>query len=118
MITHNLAVVRHVSDEAVIMYMGRFVETGPTRQVFASPAHPYSAALIAAQPQPDPARRRRGAILLGEVSSLRNRPPGCEFHPRCPKAGPVCAAAAPAPSPAHGEGSVRCHYPLTAGAPH
>lgn len=118
MITHNLAVVRHVSDEAAIMYMGRFVETGPTHQVFASPAHPYSAALIDAQPQPDPARRRQGAILLGEVSSLRNRPPGCEFHPRCPKADPVCASTAPPPSPAHGEGSVRCHYPLAAGASH
>lgn len=111
-ITHNLAVVRHVSDKAAIMYMGRFVEMGPTADVFTKPFHPYSAALIAAQPQPDPRRRRTEPALAGEVSSLRHRPPGCEFHPRCARAREECKAIVPPVSnPAAGR-MLRCHFPL------
>jgi peptide/nickel transport system ATP-binding protein len=111
-ITHNLAVVRHVSDGLAIMYMGRFVELGPTAQVFARPAHPYTAALIAAQPHPDPDRRRTEPALLGEVSSLRNRPSGCEFHPRCPKAQTRCRTDRPSVTRLGSAHTVRCHYPL------
>ncbi|MGQ0485636.1 MAG: oligopeptide/dipeptide ABC transporter ATP-binding protein [Hyphomicrobiales bacterium] len=111
-ITHNLAVVRHVSDAAAIMYMGRFVEMGPTAAVFAHPAHPYAAALIAAQPHPDPDKRRTEPALMGEVSSLRNRPSGCEFHPRCPKAKDVCTCDAPPPTEPGPKRMVRCHFPL------
>ncbi len=111
-ITHNLAVVRHVSDMAAIMYMGRFVEMGPTAEVFARPAHPYAAALIAAQPHPDPGKRRTEPALMGEVSSLRNRPPGCEFHPRCSKARDVCGRDAPPPTEPGPKRMVRCHFPL------
>jgi peptide/nickel transport system ATP-binding protein len=113
-ITHNLPVVRHVSDETVIMYMGRIVEKGPTARVFSAPAHPYTAALIAAQPSPDPRKRRLGAVLTGEVASLRNRPPGCEFHPRCPRAQDICRREMPAIATIAPEQSVRCHFPLTA----
>jgi oligopeptide/dipeptide ABC transporter ATP-binding protein len=111
-ITHNLAVVRHVSDTIAIMYMGRFVETGPTADVFARPAHPYTAALIAAQPHPDPDRRRSKPALMGEVSSLRNRPSGCEFHPRCPKVEDRCRRDMPVSTQFGAARSVRCHFPL------
>ncbi len=111
-ITHNLAIVRHVSDTAAIMYMGRFVEFGPTAEIFAKPLHPYAAALIAAQPNPDPKRRRTIPVLMGEVTSLRNRPSGCEFHPRCSSMKDTCARIIPpvtSPDPSH---MVRCHFPI------
>ena len=111
-ITHNLAVVRHVCDRTAIMYMGRVVEEGPTASIFAYPAHPYTAALIASQPNPDPARRRDGPRLMGEVSSLRHRPPGCEFHPRCPRATDICSRDVPAPTQPRPGQMVRCHHPL------
>jgi oligopeptide/dipeptide ABC transporter ATP-binding protein len=115
-ITHNLAVVRHVSDETAIMYMGRFVEKGPTADIFAAAAHPYAAALIAAQPHPDPAQRRTEPALLGEVSSLRNRPSGCEFHPRCSRAQELCRTVVPQPQNWAAHREFRCHYPLIAGS--
>lgn len=111
-ITHNLAVVRHVSDETAIMYMGRFVEQGPTAEIFSNPSHPYTAALIASQPQPDPDLRREDVPLLGEVPSLARRPSGCEFHTRCRYAQEKCRSVLPmvdARSPSH---FYRCHYPL------
>jgi oligopeptide/dipeptide ABC transporter ATP-binding protein len=111
-ITHNLAVVRHVSDETAIMYMGRFVEMGPTAEIFSSPSHPYTAALIASQPQPDPDLRREDVPLLGEVPSLARRPPGCEFHTRCQYAQEKCRVERPGidqRTPSH---FYRCHYPL------
>ncbi len=115
-ITHNLAVVRHVSDETAIMYMGRFVEHGTTREIFERAAHPYSAGLLAAQPQPDPDKRREEVPLLGEVPSLARRPAGCEFHTRCPGAQDLCRRDRPEPqriSPTHVH---RCHFPLNRGA--
>jgi peptide/nickel transport system ATP-binding protein len=111
-ITHNLAVVRHVSDETAIMYMGRFVEQGPTAEIFANPSHPYTAALIASQPQPDPDLRREEVPLMGEVPSLSHRPSGCEFHTRCRYAQEKCRSTRPGidiRTPAH---FYRCHYPL------
>jgi oligopeptide/dipeptide ABC transporter ATP-binding protein len=115
-ITHNLAVVRHVSDEMAIMYMGRFLEHGPTRDIFAHPAHPYTHGLLAAQPHPDPDRRRDNVELQGEVPSLAHRPPGCEFHTRCPRAQALCRSARPERqtlAPGHDH---RCHFPLVAAA--
>lgn len=111
-ITHNLAVVRHVSDRTGIMYMGRIVEQGPTPDIFAGAAHPYTAALIAAQPNPDPARRRSGPVLTGEVTSLRDRPKGCEFHPRCARASEVCRSIVPRAATRGRDHSYRCHHPL------
>lgn len=111
-ITHNLAVVRHVSDETAIMYMGRFVEKGPTADIFERSAHPYTAGLIAAQPHPDPDKRREHAPLLGEVASLAKRPPGCEFHLRCPRMKDICKVERPAEIKAPAGRSYRCHFPL------
>jgi peptide/nickel transport system ATP-binding protein len=111
-ITHNLAVVRHVADGVAVMYLGRIVERGPTARVYARPAHPYTAALLAAQPVPDPARPQGFAGLEGAVPSLRRRPSGCEFRTRCPFARELCAAEVPAPREVAGGGEVRCHFPL------
>jgi len=111
-ITHNLSLVRHISDETAIMYMGRFVEYGRTADIFAQPAHPYSRALLAAQLRPDPDHRRQTPPLLGEVPSLINRPRGCEFHLRCAYAQATCRQREPAVS-AGAEGRWhRCHFPL------
>ena len=78
------------------MYLGRLVEVGPTALIFARPAHPYTRALLAATPRPDPAPRRTEVELKGEIPSLANRPKACEFHTRCPFAQPRCLAEAPA----------------------
>ncbi len=97
-ITHNLAMVRHVSDRIAILYLGRLVESGPTRQVFAKPFHPYTRSLIASEPQADPRKRRPDLAIKGEIPSVLARPTGCEFHTRCPMAQPRCAAEEPAPA--------------------
>lgn len=118
-ITHNLALVRHVSDITAIMYMGRFVEQGPTAAIFADPAHPYTLALLQAQPRPDPDLRRKEAPVLGEVPSLMARPGGCEFHTRCPRASEICREGLPPlEEPAPGR-QHRCwlpHWPPSRGA--
>jgi oligopeptide/dipeptide ABC transporter ATP-binding protein len=115
-ITHNLAVVRHVSDEMAIMYMGRFVEHGPTRTIFARPVHPYTHGLLAAQPQPNPDKRRDNVELQGEVPSLTRRPVGCEFHTRCPRVQEYCLRVRPEPRPIGPGHEHRCHFPLGAAA--
>ncbi len=112
LITHNLAIVRHVSERVAVMYLGRLVETGPTDELFARPAHPYTHALLAAQPRPDPDRRRLTAELAGEVPSLRNRPAACEFHTRCPFAQPLCRERAPDFRQIGPGRHARCHFPL------
>ena len=112
-ITHNLAVVRHVSDETAIMYMGRFVEQGPTSDIFHHAAHPYTIGLLAAQPKPDPDKRREYVALMGEVPSLARRPSGCEFHTRCPRAEEICRRDTPSVyrlTPRH---THRCYFPAT-----
>jgi oligopeptide/dipeptide ABC transporter ATP-binding protein len=111
-ITHNLAVVRHVSDEMAVMYMGRFVEHGATRDIFAHASHPYTHGLLAAQPIPDPDERRGNVELQGEVPSLARRPAGCEFHTRCPHARELCRTALPDARELAAGHSLRCHYPL------
>ena len=113
LITHNLAAVRLSADQLGVMYMGRLVETGATATIFHSAAHPYTAALLAAIPVADPTRHRKRAIA-GEVPSLLNRPPGCEFHTRCPYAEPRCRAEAPEPREIAPGLVVRCHFPLRA----
>jgi oligopeptide/dipeptide ABC transporter ATP-binding protein len=111
-ITHNLAVVRHVSDEMAVMYMGRFVEHGPTKAIFAQAAHPYTHGLLAAQPVPDPDRRRDNVELQGEVPSLARRPSGCEFHTRCPRAQELCRSVRPERQAVAAGHTHRCHFPL------
>ena len=112
LITHNLAAVRLSAEQLGVMYMGRLVETGPTAAVFRSAAHPYTAALLAAIPVADPTRHRERTVA-GEVPSLMNRPTGCEFHTRCPRAEARCRAETPEPreiAPGH---AARCHFPLS-----
>ena len=84
-ITHDIATARHFSHRIAVMYLGRIVELGPTRQVIDAPLHPYTQALLEAVPEPDPANRlrQRGAVS-GEPASPVSPPPGCHFHPRCP----------------------------------
>ncbi|WP_311946309.1 ABC transporter ATP-binding protein [Halomonas piscis] len=89
-ITHNLPVVRHISDRLAIMYLGRIVEQGDAKHIFDQPAHPYTRALVDGVPQPDPDRRRAHVSISGEVPSLLNRPAGCDFASRCPNARERC----------------------------
>ena len=107
-ITHNLNVVRHVADRVGIMYLGRFVEEGPTEAVFDAPRHPYTLALLAANPEPDPDAALNRIELAGEPPSLLERPGGCEFHPRCPFVRARCSVEAPGYAPA--ERGARCHW--------
>ncbi|MCZ4292325.1 ABC transporter ATP-binding protein [Hoeflea alexandrii] len=109
-ITHNLNVVRHITDTVGIMYMGKLVEEGPTEEVFARPQHPYTLALLAANPEPDPDAQLMRVELSGEPPSILRRPKGCEFHTRCPFVQPRCSTDVPVWTAA-GEGAHRCHFP-------
>lgn len=89
-ITHDLAVAKYISDRIAIMYLGRIVEIGDKEELFSNPLHPYAQALLSAIPVPNPERKRKTIELKGEVPSAINIPPGCRFHPRCPKAFDKC----------------------------
>jgi len=84
-IAHDLSVVRYISDEVAIMYLGKIVENGTRDEIFAKPLHPYTVSLLSAVPEIRPADSRKRIILEGDVPSPVHRPPGCAFHPRCPK---------------------------------
>lgn len=109
-ITHNLAMVRHVSDRIAVMYLGRLIEVGPTREVFRKPLHPYAKSLIASEPQPDPRKRRADLAIKGEIPSVLNRPKGCEFHTRCSIAQDRCRSEAPQLREIGMDRIVRCHF--------
>jgi len=111
-ITHNLPVVRHISDRLAIMYLSRIVEQGDCDAIFEHPAHPYTEALVNGIPQPDPDRRRDLVTIAGEVPSLTNRPPGCEFHTRCPYVQDRCKSDRPLTQVLSDGRSVQCHFPL------
>ena len=110
-ISHNLAVIEYLCDRVLVMYLGRLVETADTEVLFQTPKHPYTAALLAAVPKPDPrVRSDDKAIYDGDIPDPANPPPGCAFHPRCPHAKEICMKVVPSlreVSPGH---EVSCHF--------
>ena len=112
-ISHDLSVVRQISDRVAVMYLGQVVELAPTEELYASPKHPYTRALLAAVPVPDPAAERARAYtpLRGEPPSPANPPPGCAFHTRCPKAIDRCRSEPPVLREAARKRLVACHLP-------
>jgi oligopeptide/dipeptide ABC transporter ATP-binding protein len=119
-IAHDLEVVRHVSNQVTVMYLGRVAEQGPEDLVYDRPRHPYTAALLSAAPaaDPDTAAARQRIILVGDVPSPINPPSGCRFHPRCPKAQELCQQQDPPletkpDDPASHK--TACHYPVEPG---
>jgi peptide/nickel transport system ATP-binding protein/oligopeptide transport system ATP-binding protein len=108
-VSHDLAVIQHVSDDIAVMYLGKIVEMGPAEQVYRDPQHPYTRALLSAAPVPDPARRRGRIVLGGDVPSPARPPAGCAFHPRCPVAVSRCRTETPDLRAGGGGLRVACH---------
>ncbi|MGX5844907.1 ABC transporter ATP-binding protein [Mesorhizobium sp. ArgA1] len=113
-ITHNLNVVRHMADRMAIMYLGRFIEVGSTEHIFSHPRHPYTQALLSANPVPDPDAVLNRIEIKGEVPSMLRRPSGCEFHTRCQYAQDICSRVFPEAATSKDEAghSFKCHFPL------
>jgi peptide/nickel transport system ATP-binding protein len=118
-ISHDLAVVRQMADEIAVMHLGLIVEEGPADAIYASPAHPYTVALLSAVPVPDPVREhgRERILLRGELPSAISPPSGCRFRTRCWKADERCASEEPPLLQIAGSHRVACHYPETQPAP-
>jgi len=113
-IAHDLAVVKNVSDRVAVMYLGKLCEVGPTDALYAAPAHPYTAALLDAVPEPDPDAGDAGPALEGDLPSPLAPPSGCRFRTRCPRAQDRCAAEEPVLRPVGDDPDhvVACHFPL------
>lgn len=111
-IAHGLEVVRHISHRVAVMYLGRLVELGEARPVFSAPSHPYTEALLAAAPRPDPAARQELRALPGEMPSAGDPPSGCHFHPRCPARQSRCEHERPELREVAPGRMTACHFPL------
>jgi len=109
LIAHDLALVEHVSTVSAVMYVGKIVEMALSEDLFSKPLHPYTKALIAASPRPDPRKRGTGNILYGEVPSPINPPEGCRFHPRCVNAIKICREREPILHEENNGHYVACH---------
>jgi peptide/nickel transport system ATP-binding protein len=109
-ISHDLSVVEHISDRVAVMYVGRLVELASTEELYYNPKHPYTEALMAAVPKPDPRMRTRPVKLPGEVASPANPPSGCYFHPRCRYAQEICAVETPPLIEVEPEHFSACHF--------
>jgi peptide/nickel transport system ATP-binding protein len=118
-ISHDLAVVEHITHRVAVMYLGRIVELAPKRQIFAAPKHPYTQALLSAVPVPQPGAALSRIILKGDIPSPIDRPTGCHFHTRCPRAFDRCRSEEPALQPLPDGPLVACHLydPGSAGVP-
>ncbi|MBX2825229.1 MAG: ATP-binding cassette domain-containing protein [Gammaproteobacteria bacterium] len=108
-ISHDLSVVAHICDHVAVMYLGRLVESAPTRELFQRPRHPYTKALLSAIPSLDPDHRGHAQKLEGEIPSPTNPPPGCKFHTRCPHAIESCRQQEPELEKSGTEHAVACH---------
>ncbi|HZX03880.1 ABC transporter ATP-binding protein [Kribbella sp.] len=113
-ISHDLSLLRYLSDRIGVMYLGKLVELGPSADIYAAPRHPYTAGLIASVPVPDPGLRlqKRKAGLSGEIASAIDPPSGCRFRTRCPFATELCAREEPPLDPRNGPHATACHHPL------
>jgi peptide/nickel transport system ATP-binding protein len=111
LVTHDLGVVAQATERVEVMYLGRIVEAASTRQLFANPCHPYTRALLDSVPRLGEEKRRL-ATVRGSVPALSRIPPGCPFHPRCPKAEGICRRERPAPKEVEDGHRVECHFPL------
>jgi oligopeptide/dipeptide ABC transporter ATP-binding protein len=109
-ISHNLDVVQHLADRIAVMYLGRVVELGAAEKIFEQASHPYTMALLASTPDPDPKRKASPVPLEGSVPSLTAPPTGCHFHPRCPWREERCRSEMPALRLDEDGGTVRCHF--------
>ena len=109
-IAHDLAAVKHVSDNIAVMYLGQFVETASAEELYKAPLHPYTRALISAIPIADPDYKKQRIILHGDVPSPLNPPAGCRFHTRCPHAESVCRTTPPPLKQPSNNHSVACHF--------
>jgi peptide/nickel transport system ATP-binding protein len=107
-ISHDLNVVRYMSDRVMVMYLGQVAEIGPSEALYESPAHPYTRALLSSMPSMDPDHRTEEATLAGDPPNPINPPSGCRFHPRCAQAAPVCSQHVPAPVAAGASQGVSC----------
>lgn len=108
-ISHDLSVVRHISDRIGVMYLGQLVEESPTDELYANPLHPYTKALLSAVPVPNPTVKRERIKLSGEVPSPLNPPSGCVFHTRCPYATDICKREVPVKKLVSADHAVACH---------